>query len=113
MGGSSAPRVSGHRDSRDRLERLITDVINDVYLTKVRAKKEEVVRMVHLRCAAQGLKPPSRKPILARLKALNTREVARARLQPGEAASLTDFVPGRYQVKQPLGVVQIDHTLAI
>jgi putative transposase len=104
------PPVGGRRIDA-HLERLITEVINDVYLTKVRAKKEEVVRMVHLRCAAQGLKPPSRKPILVRLKALDPREVAKARLQPGEAASLTDFVPGRYRVNQPLGVVQIDHTL--
>ena len=29
--------------------------IQEVYLTKVRAKKEEVVRMVGLRCAALGL----------------------------------------------------------
>ena len=48
----------------DRLDKLIAEVIQAVYLTKVRAKKEEVVRMVGLRCAAVGLRPPSRKPIL-------------------------------------------------
>ena len=66
--------------------------------------------MVGLRCAALGLKPPSRKPILARLKELDPGLVAKARLQTGEAATLTHFVPGRYQVQQALEVVQIDHT---
>jgi putative transposase len=94
----------------ESLDRLISDVINDVYLTKERAKKEEVVRMVGLRCAALGVKPPSRKPILARLRELSVSVVARARLQPGEAATLTDFVPGQYQARYALEVVQIDHT---
>jgi len=103
------PRV-GSRRLGPELEKLIIQAINDVYLQKVRAKKEEVVRMVGLRSSALGLKPPSRKPILARLKALDLRMVARARLQPGEAASLYDFVPGSYQVSRALEVVQIDHT---
>jgi putative transposase len=94
----------------DRLDKVITDVIQDVYLTKVRAKKEEVVRMVGLRCIALGLTPPSRKPILSRIKELDPRPVAKARLQPGEASSQTDFVPGSYQVQHALDVVQIDHT---
>ena len=89
---------------------MIAEVIQEVYLTKVRAKKEEVVRMVGLRCAALGLTPPSRKPILARLKELDPGQAAKARLQPGEAAIQTAFVPGNYQVQHALEVVQIDHT---
>jgi len=101
--------VGAHRID-DRLDKLIAEVIQAVYLTKVRAKKEEVVRMVGLRCAALGLTPPSRKPILARLKELDPGQVAKARLQPGEAATQTTFVPGNYQVQHALEVVQIDHT---
>ena len=67
------------------LEELIAEVIRDVYLTKVRAKKEEVVRQVGLRCSSERLTPPSRKAILARVRALDTREVAKARLQASEA----------------------------
>ena len=95
-----------------RVSKLIDEVIRDVYLTKVRAKKEEVVRMVVLRCAELGLKAPSRKPVLARLRALDKAIVARARLQPSEAACLVDYVPGTYKVQRPLEVIQIDHTLA-
>jgi putative transposase len=95
-----------------KVEEVIEAVINDVYLTKPRAKKEEVTRMVSLRCEALGLKAPSRKPILARLSALDKALVAKARLEPGEAAALVDFVPGSYKVDRPLDVVQIDHTLA-
>ena len=101
--------VGAHRID-DRLDKLIAEVIQEVYLTKVRAKKEEVVRMVGLRCAALGLKPPSRKPILARLKELDPGQAAKARLQPGEAATQTAFIPGNYQVQHALEVVQIDHT---
>jgi putative transposase len=96
----------------DRVSKLIDEVIRDVYLTKVRAKKEEVVRMVALRCTELGLKAPSRKPVLARLSMLDQGVVARARLQASEAASLVDYVPGTYKVQRPLEVIQIDHTLA-
>ena len=64
---------SGARRIDVRLERLIAEVIRDVYLTKVRAKKEEVVRQVGLRCSSERLTPPSRKAILARVRALDTR----------------------------------------
>lgn len=101
--------VGAHRID-DRLDKLIAQVIQEVYLTKVRAKKEEVVRMVGLRCVALGLRSPSRKPILARLKELDPGQAAKARLQPGEAATQTAFVPGNYQVDHALEVVQIDHT---
>lgn len=101
---------AGARRIDARLEKLIAEVIRDVYLTKVRAKKEEVVRQVGLRCASERLTPPSRKAILARVRALDTREVTKARLQPSEAASLVDSVPGTYRVGNALEVVQIDHT---
>lgn len=93
-----------------QVEHIIDEVIRDVYLTKVRARKEEVFRQVQLRCAAAGLAVPSRKPILARLKALDVRKVARARLQSGEEAALHRPVPGTYHIEHPLDVVQIDHT---
>lgn len=101
---------TGARRIDGRLEALIADVIRDVYLTKVRAKKEEVVRQVGLRCATGRLTPPSRKTILARIRALDGSEVAKARLQPSEAAALVDPVPGSYRVDNALDVVQIDHT---
>ena len=101
---------TGARRIDTHLEQLIAEVIRDVYLTKVRAKKEEVVRRVGLRCSSERLTPPSRKTILARIQALDAREVAKARLQPSEAAALVDPVPGRYRVDNALDVVQIDHT---
>ena len=101
---TGARRIDAH------LEQLIAEVIRDVYLTKVRAKKEEVVRQVGLRCSSERLTPPSRKAILARVRALDNREVAKARLQASEAAALVDPVPGTYRVDNALDVVQIDHT---
>ena len=63
---------TGARRIDTRLEQLIVEVIRDVYLTKVRAKKEEVVRQVGLRCSSERLAPPSRKAILGRVRALDT-----------------------------------------
>ena len=71
---------------------------------------ERVVRQVGLRCSSERLTPPSRKAILARPRALDTREVAKARLQPSEAAALVDPVRGTYRMDNALEVVQIDHT---
>jgi putative transposase len=68
------------------------------------------VRRVGPRCAAEGLRQPSRKAILARVRALDARRVAKARLQSSEAAALYDPVPGTYRVDRALDVVQIDHT---
>jgi putative transposase len=101
---------SGARRIDPHLEQLIAEVIRDVYLTKVRAKKEEVVRRVGLRCSSERLTPASRNTILARIRALDVRAVAKARLQPSEAAALVDPVPGTYRVDNALDVVQIDHT---
>ena len=70
---TGARRIDAH------LEQLIAEVIRDVNLTKVRAKKEEVVRRVGLRCSCERLTPPSRKTILARIRALDAREVAKSR----------------------------------
>ena len=46
-----------------RPEHLTAKVIRDVYLIKVRAKVEEVVRQFGLRCASERIAPPSRKAI--------------------------------------------------
>ena len=111
---SLLPRPRGTPAGAHRLdpqvETLVGEVIRDVYLTKVRAPKEEVVRQVRLRCAARKLDAPSRKAVLARVSALDVREVAKARLQPKEASALYAPVPGTYRVDRALDVVQIDHT---
>ena len=53
----SRPRgtPTGARRIDTRFEQLIAEVLRDVYLTKVRAKKEEVVRQVGLRCSSERL----------------------------------------------------------
>ena len=107
---TSARYTVGARRIDTRLAQVIAEVIRDMYLTKVRAKQEEAVRQVGLRCASERRDPPSRKAILTRVRALDTREVTKACLQSSEAASLVDSVPGTYRVDNALEVVQIDHT---
>lgn len=102
----------GNKRINPQVEDVITSTIRDIYLTQTRAKKEEVVRMIQMRCAQAHLSKPSRKAVLARIGELPDAVVARSRLQPKEAASLLAYVPGTYHVQHPLDVVQIDHTLA-
>ncbi|MCY7369758.1 MAG: hypothetical protein LH479_02535 [Polaromonas sp.] len=87
---------------------MIAEFIRDVYLTKMRAKNEEVVRQVGLRCSGERIAPPSRKAILSGLRALDKRQVAKTRLQSSEAASLVDSLRGTYRVDRALEVVQFD-----
>ena len=42
----------GNKRINPQVEDIITSVIRDIYLTQTRAKKEEVVRMVQMRCVS-------------------------------------------------------------
>lgn len=70
----------------------------------------EATLSVGLRYASEKMTPPSREAILARVRALDTLEVAKARLQTAQAAALVDPVPGAKRIDNALEVVQIDHT---
>ncbi|WP_245847445.1 hypothetical protein [Paracoccus seriniphilus] len=63
-------------------------------------------------CWQQGLQPQTRRTVLRRLDAMDTREIAKAR--EGAKAAGQKFAPviGENKASQPLEIVQIDHTPA-
>ena len=93
-------------------EQIVDAVIRDTYLKRPRAKPEVVYNAVNVCCSANGLKPVSRKTVLARIRGLDPRLVARKRHGAKHARSNVDPAPGQFRVEGAGDVLQIDHTLA-
>jgi hypothetical protein len=60
-------------------ERLVDAVITDIYLKRPRARPETTYREVNVRCAAASLPRVSRNAVVARIRRLDPRLVARKR----------------------------------
>lgn len=105
------PHKTLRRLGTDR-ERLIDEAIERRYLVRPRAPMEEVYRDVKRRCRQCGLPVPARNSVLARIRALDARQVARRRLGSKAAQAITRSTPGTLEAREALELVQIDHTLA-
>jgi putative transposase len=68
-----------------------------------------LVDCVHARCAEEGVAPPHRRTVHARVNAIDIR-VRGQRRGERDIVKATTAVPGEYAVSRPLEVVQIDHT---
>jgi putative transposase len=84
--------------------------IEQCFLRRPRATVTLVMEEVERQCSAAGVKPVSRKAIDVRIAALDPRMVTSRR--HGSKAARTVFGPvgGHYNVRNPLDVMQIDHT---
>jgi putative transposase len=113
---SLVPRLSGPHKVRRRLgaarEQIITEAIQTRYLAKPRTPMEETYRLVVHRCKAASLPPPARGSVLARIRALDARLVARRRLGSKAAEAIARSTPGELEAKSALELIQMDHTLA-
>jgi putative transposase len=109
------PRSRGGIVGRFRLshelEILIDKAIEEVYLTRQKAKIKDLVLEIRKLCHGRGLTPPGRTAITARVRAKPAKEVVRRR-QGGKAAQ-DQFRPvtGYLESVAPMALVQIDHTL--
>jgi len=112
---SLLPRPRGRKVGKTLLdaavEALIEAAIDEVYLTRQRARLVELTVQVQRRCVAGGLAPPSRKAITARLRARKPGDVLAKR--EGRKAARDRYAPvkGSLSSDYPLALVQIDHTL--
>jgi putative transposase len=93
-------------------ERLVEEVINQLYLVRPRKPMEEVYREVVRRCRKGCWVAPARNSVLSRIRALDARLVARRRLGAKSAESVALSTPGMLEATEALELVQIDHTLA-
>jgi putative transposase len=73
---------------------------------------EETYRLVVHRCQAASLPPPARGSVLARIRALDARQVARRRLGSKAAQAISRSTPGELEASNALELIQMDHTLA-
>jgi len=105
-------RKSGIKLLDVQRERLIDTVIADTYLKRPRARPETIYREVNVRCAAAALLPVSRNAVMARIRGLDPRLVARKRHGAKHARNNVDPAPGQFRVEGAGDVIQIDHTLA-
>ncbi|HEV7352715.1 MAG TPA: Mu transposase C-terminal domain-containing protein [Brevundimonas sp.] len=103
-GRPRAPRLS------PEVRALIDDGLRRYFTKQPRLTLAETVRRIGADCEARGLAPPSRKAVQARLNLLDQRKVARARGQLVAAESLS-IRSGAFDVRTPMAVWQIDHTL--
>lgn len=110
-----APKRKGRKMPKRlaaEVEAIITNVINDGYLTKQKMNGEEVILDVRRRCRAANLAKPCADTIRARLRAIPPKE--RVLKREGRKAAHDKFgaVKGEFPgADSPLAVVQIDHTL--
>ena len=95
-----------------KVEAVIEEYLRRYFLRRERPSLSRVATEIRSACWQQGLQPPTRRTVQRRLDAMDAREVAKARV--GAKAARQKFAPvtGENKAKQPLEVVQIDHTPA-
>lgn len=103
---------SGSRRLRREVEGIIDRTLRQFYLVREPPSFLRIVEEIRTECAAKGYKRPARRTIKARLDAMDEREVLRKRKGAKVARQKFETRAGRLDVRAPLEVVQIDHTLA-
>lgn len=91
-------------------EHIISEVIENYYLTENKPTISQTHEQLKTECDAQGIKPPSIQTLSRRIRRLMPKESAKQRL--GKEATL-DYSSSYKQYSEataPLSVVQIDHT---
>ncbi|MET3145642.1 UNVERIFIED_ORG: putative transposase [Xanthomonas axonopodis] len=106
-------RKSGTLLLRDEQEKVIASAIEDVYLSKQRHNKQDVVDEVIRRCRLAKIDAPSANTIRNRIAALEPAHALRRRGFRDVARNRYEAIQGAFPgANHPLAVVQIDHTEA-
>jgi len=105
-------RSRGRRILKGDVEILIEKAIDEFYLDLSCPTIADLMREIQRRCEAARLTPPSRKAIMPRIGDRNQREVLRRRKGAAHARDKLGMIVGGLTEDEPLGLVQIDHTLA-
>lgn len=112
---SLAPTKRSGGKGKSRLPKeiveLMDDVINEVYLTSQRLSKKATAIEVIRRCKNAGLDSPHYNTVYNRIRTLDAKRALVKRIGHTEISQKVDATPGIYdEAKNPLDVVQIDHT---
>lgn len=93
-----------------QVEAIISDAVENFYKTPERPTIRALQRHIRHNCLASGLRPPSRKALVARVAAKPFRDLVRARHGFDRARDLLAPAIGGIRTEEPLQIVQIDHT---
>lgn len=93
-----------------RVEKIIKEVIENLYLTKHRTTIYEVIRAINKDCENQKLASPSDSTIRRRINDISEYHRLKRRMSSKQANSKYAPSPGEYIADYPLQIVQIDHT---
>jgi len=108
----SGGRPIGARLLDKRVEAVIAEKFDSVYLARNRPPLSEVFQEIQSECRKQGLDPPCEKTVRRRADALDAYEVLHAREGAKRARYKRKPMVGHIQAEFPLSCIQIDHTLA-
>ncbi|MGP5297449.1 Mu transposase C-terminal domain-containing protein [Psychrobacter faecalis] len=113
--GSLIDQKRGWRKGAKRLnhetENLISEVINDFYLTVQRPNVQATIREIHRRCYLEDIEKPSKNTIRNRIKEIKEKDLLRGRGQRKRAKQKFTAKAGQFpDANYPLSVIQIDHT---
>lgn len=110
-----APHGNGWPEGRSKLhprqDELIDQFLRRDYLVQAKPSLMSVWEKIGDACEAEGLSRPTRAAVIKRRNRVSKREIA-AKREGAKAAEKHTPRPGRYEVKRPWDVWQIDHTLA-
>ena len=104
-GGTGGSRLT------TKLESVISEAIADTYLSSQKPSVTSLSRVIKERCYKTNLKPPALNTIRSRIKRLQYDKVLTIREGKAAAKKLRPIEGQSPQVKNPLDIVQIDHTL--
>ena len=101
----SKPKAMGRRAGSWVLpreaEEVIERAIREVYLKPTRPTLSHLVSNIHERCSKEGIGPPDRRTVRARIKAIDIRVQGKRRGEE-DGVKGTDAAPGGSSVSRPL-----------
>lgn len=95
-----------------RVEQIIQDAIDNIYLAGNRPTLHEVGEEIRASCRAEGLTPPDDRTVKRRVDRLDAYAVLKARQGPKAAKYKLKPMVGHIEAALPLDCIQIDHTRA-
>lgn len=103
---------NGNYHLEDKVEEIIKNVIDTIYMNKNRYSIKKVIKNVITECKEQGFKKiPSKNTIRLRIYDIPEYKRLKARGQREKASNLYDPASGKFpNANYPLACVQIDHT---
>ncbi len=94
----------------DKIEKIISSTISEMYLTRQRFNVETVIKEISHRCRMEKIKRPGATTVRARIRCLRPEIVIKAREGTKAAHKLQSAAGKTPIVTTPLEVIQIDHT---